>query len=70
MKKKNPQTFMNKPVYLDLPILELSRIVMYEFWYDYIKPKHGKKSQIMLHGYRQTYSLHKNKRHLLRDCER
>ena len=34
---------MNKPVYLDLPILELSRIVMYEFWYDYIKPKHGKK---------------------------
>ena len=61
---------MNKPVYLDLPILELSRIVMYEFWYDYIKPKHGKKSQIMLHGYRQPYSLHKNKRHLLRDCER
>ena len=28
---------MNKPVYLDLSILlELSRIVNHEFWYDYI----------------------------------
>ena len=26
---------MNKPVYLGLSILELSKILMYEFWYDY-----------------------------------
>ena len=25
---------MNKPNYLDLPILKISKIVMYEFWYD------------------------------------
>ena len=31
---------MNKPVYLGLPILEISKAVMYEFWYDYIKPKY------------------------------
>ena len=31
---------MNKPVYLGLPILEISKIVMYEFWYDYVKLKH------------------------------
>ena len=29
---------MNKPVYLGLSILELSKILMYEFWYDYVKP--------------------------------
>ena len=29
---------MNKPVYLGLSILEISKILMYEFWYDYIKP--------------------------------
>ena len=28
---------MNKSVYLGLSILTLSKIVMYEFWYDYIK---------------------------------
>ena len=32
---------MNKPVYLGLPILEISKTLMYEFWYDYMKPKYG-----------------------------
>ena len=50
---------MNKPVYLGLSILEISKIVMYEFLYD--KTKIWRKSKIMLHGYRQLYSLHKNK---------
>ena len=31
---------MNKTVYLGLSILELSKILMYEFWYDYVKPKY------------------------------
>ena len=30
---------MNKPVYLSLSILDLSKTVMYKFWYDYVKPK-------------------------------
>ena len=34
---KKPLIHMNKPVYLGLPILELSKTAMYEFWYDYIK---------------------------------
>ena len=34
---------MNKPLYLGLSILELSKILMYEFWYDYVKPEYGKK---------------------------
>ena len=32
---------MNKPIYLGLPILEISKKLMYEFWYDYMKPKDG-----------------------------
>ena len=32
---------MNKPIYLGLSILDISKILMYEFWYDYMKPKFG-----------------------------
>ena len=31
---------MNKPVYLGLSILEISKTLMYEFWYDHINPKY------------------------------
>ena len=34
---------MNKPVYLGLSILEISKLVMYDSWYDDIKPKNGEK---------------------------
>ena len=36
---KKTQILMNKPVYLGLSVLDLSKTAMYEFWYDYIKPK-------------------------------
>ena len=29
---------MNKPNYLGLSIVELSKVLMYEFSYDYVKP--------------------------------
>ena len=32
---------MNKTIYLGLSILVISKILMYEFWYDYMKPKYG-----------------------------
>ena len=32
---------MNKPIYLGLSIVDISKILMYEFWYDYMKPKYG-----------------------------
>ena len=40
---------MKKPVHLGLSILELSKTLMYEFWYDYVKPKYGEKA--VLYGY-------------------
>ena len=34
---KNTKIKMNKPVYLGMSILEISKTLLYEFWYDYIK---------------------------------
>ena len=36
---------MKKPIYLGLSILGLSKIVTYEFWDDYVKPKFREKSK-------------------------
>ena len=41
LEMKKTKVKMNKPIYLGLSILEVSKILMYEFWYDYMKPKYG-----------------------------
>ena len=38
---KKTKVKMNKPIYLGLSILEISKLLMYEFWYEYMKPKYG-----------------------------
>ena len=38
---KRTKVKMNKPIYLGLSILEISKLLMYEFWYDYMKLKYG-----------------------------
>ena len=38
---KKTKVKMNKPIYLGLSILKISKTLMYEFWYDYMKPKYG-----------------------------
>ena len=45
---------MNKPVYLGQAILDLSKLVMYEFHYDYMKPKYGENLKLC---YMDTDSL-------------
>ena len=37
---KKTKVKMNKPIYLGLSILEISKRLMYDFWYDYMKPKY------------------------------
>ena len=37
---------MNKAVYLGLSILDLSKTVMYEFQYDYVKPKYRQNAKL------------------------
>ena len=44
--KKTSLTF-NKPVYLGMCILDLSKTIMYEFHYKYIKPKYGDKAKLL-----------------------
>ena len=38
--KKKAKVKMNKPIYLGMSILDISKIHMYGLWYDYIKPKY------------------------------
>ena len=43
---KKVKVKMNKPIYLGLCILEISKRIMYEFWYDYVKNKYGNKARL------------------------
>ena len=45
---------MNKPAYLGISILELGKMLIFEFWYDYLKPKYDKKTNLC---YMDTDSL-------------
>ena len=37
---------MNKPIYLGLSILDISKILMYKFWYDYMESKYGNRVKL------------------------
>ena len=43
---KRMKVKMNKPIYLGLSILDISKILMYELWYDYMKPKYNDKVKL------------------------
>ena len=46
MEMKKTQVKMNKLIYLGQAILDISKTLMYEFWYDYIKPKYEEKAKL------------------------
>ena len=52
---KKTKVKMNKPVYLGMSVLDISKTLMYEFWYDYVYDKVSRQSKIMLHGYWQLF---------------
>ena len=37
---------MNKPVCIGQAVLDISKMLMYEFWYDYLEPKYGDKIKL------------------------
>ena len=49
-------------MYLGLSTLELRKILMYEFWYDYVEPKYDKKAKLC---YIVTYSFFANIKHMI-----
>ena len=46
IKMKKTTVKMNKPIYLGMSILDISKTLMYEFWSDYLKPKYGDKAKL------------------------
>ena len=46
MEMKKTEVKMNKPIYLGQSVLDVSKTLMFEFWYDYIVPKYGDKVKL------------------------
>ena len=46
MEMKKTEVKMNKPMYLGKAVLGLSKTLMFEFWYDYLKPIYGDKIRL------------------------
>ena len=46
MEMKKAEVTMNKPIYLGQAILYISKTLIYEFWYNYIKPEYGAKARL------------------------
>ena len=47
IRKSKVSLKLNKPAYIRMCILELSKVLMYEFHYDYIKNKYDNKSKLL-----------------------
>ena len=48
---KRTKVKLHKPIYLGLSILNISKILMYEFWYDYMKPKYNDNVKLCYTGH-------------------
>ena len=67
MEMKKTEVKMNKPIYLGQAILDISKTLMYEFWYDYIKPKYGDKARLCYMD-TDSFVMHIKTRFLQRYC--
>ena len=64
---------MNKLVYLRLSILDLNKTVMYEFQYDYAKPRFDKNEKLCYMdtgGFIVHVKTYDNYKHIAEDVER
>ena len=47
VRKNKVTSVLNKPAYIGMCILELSKVLMYQFHYDYIKNKYGNNLRLL-----------------------
>ena len=59
-RNEKKQILMKKPVYLGVSILELSKILMYQFCNNYVKPKYDEKAKLRFFVYIKTDDIYKN----------
>ena len=43
---KKTRVKMTKTIFIGMSTLDISKILMYELWYDYIKPKYGDRANV------------------------
>ena len=43
---RKTKVYMNKPIYIGQAVLDISKTLMYKFFYDYLKPKYGDKVKL------------------------
>ena len=54
---KKTKAKMNKPIYLGMSILDISKTIMYKFWYDNINPKYRDRA-ILCYMYTDSFAIH------------
>ena len=43
---KKTKVKLIRPLYLGMSVIDISKTLMYKFWYDYIKPKYGDRAKL------------------------
>ena len=66
VKMRKTQVVINKLVYLGLSILDLSKTVMYDFWYDYLKSKYGENAKLCYIN-TSSFIVHVNAKYIYKD---
>ena len=67
MEMRKVEVKIYKPIYLGQAILDISKTLMYQFWYDYIKPKYKEKARLCYMD-TDSFVMHIKTRFLQRYC--
>ena len=51
---KKTKLYFNQPIYVGFTILDLSKVLMYQFHYEYMKQKYDANAKLLFHGYGQS----------------
>ena len=63
---KKTKVKMIKPLYLGMSILHISKTLMYELWYNYIKPKYGGRAKLC-HTDTDSFVIHMKTEYFFED---